>query len=140
MARNTRILREIVEVIFAFTLAFLIYQGLAIAFGTPVPMVSVASDSMVPRLHRGDLVVAIRPENLKVGDIIIYEANCPALPHEDIIHRIVRIENNTYVTKGDHNLVEDPCPVKPEQIKGKVVFAVPLLGWPRLGLNYLVGV
>ena len=135
-----KIVKEIVEIVGAFILAFLIYQGLGLAFGTSVPIVSIASDSMVPRLHRGDLAVAMKPENLKVGDIIIYSADCPYLPKEDIIHRIIEIKNDTFITKGDHNLVPDPCPVRKDQVKAKVVFAVPLLGWPRLILNYIVGI
>lgn len=140
MESQKNIFKEIAEVIFAFILAFILYQALGFALGTSVPIVSVASDSMVPRLHKGDLVVAMKPENLKVGDIIIYAANCPALPREDIIHRIVEIKNNTFITKGDNNLIEDPCPVHKNQIKGKVVFAIPLLGWPRLLLNYITGI
>lgn len=138
MVKRKSTFRDVAEMIGALILAFLFYQALAVAFGTPVPIVSVASDSMIPRLHKGDLVIAIKPENIKVGDIIIYEANCPALPHEDIIHRIVEINNGTYITKGDNNPIRDPCPVSPDEVKGKVLFAIPLLGWPRLGLNYLL--
>ncbi len=132
--------KDVLEIIGAFILALVIYHGLGIVMGTSVPIVSVASNSMVPRLHRGDLVVAVEPTDLKVGDIIIYRANCTYLPREDIIHRIVKIENNTYIIRGDNNPINDPCPVYYSQIKGKVLFAVPLLGWPRLGLNVLIGI
>ena len=130
---------DIVDIIVAFLAAYLFYQFLILISGTSVPVVSVASGSMVPRLYPGDIVIATKPENLKVGDIIIYHANCSALPKTNIIHRIIGFENEKIITKGDNNLVKDPCPVEKNQVKGKVVFAAPLLGWPKLILHKLTG-
>jgi len=130
--------KNLFEVIVAFIVAFLVYQGLAFAVGTSVPIVSVASESMLPTLHKGDLVFSVRPDNLGTDDIVIYHANCPQLPEEDVIHRVIEFPaTGMIITKGDNNLYEDPCMVEFEQVKGKVVFAVPLLGWPRLILGLL---
>lgn len=129
--------RDLIDFFAAIAAAFIFYKILTIATGSPVPIVSVASGSMIPNLYPGDLVFAIEPKNLSIGDIIIYQANCYALPKKDIIHRVVKFENGKIITKGDNNPVEDPCPVEKSQIKGKVIFAVPLLGWPRLLLSYI---
>ncbi|MEM7826990.1 MAG: signal peptidase I [Candidatus Aenigmatarchaeota archaeon] len=133
--------KDVIEVVVAFIIAFLVYQALVLATGTPVPVVSVASGSMIPKFYPGDLVISTAPKNLNVGDIIIYRARpgCfERIENEDIIHRIIRFENEKIITKGDNNPREDPCPVERAQVKAKVVFAVPLLGWPRLILNYLI--
>lgn len=149
--------REILEIVAAFGLAWLGYQALAYAAGTPLPVVSVVSDSMYHQqagfenwwetrkdfytdngitrseflqfsfrngLSRGDLLVVLnaRPE---IGDVIIYNRNGIS-----IVHRVVVIEKNFYVTKGDNNIAEDK-PIAQKEIQGKVVFAVPLLGYPR---------
>jgi len=154
-----KILKEIFEIAGAFLIAFLAYRGLAFAAGTPIPIVSIASGSMLTALHPGDLAVvtgvhkiepgvtgavvsdmSLEGYDINVGDIIIYHSDCePYIPEEDVIHRVVRIEDGKIITKGDNNKHEDPCPVDISQVKGKVVFAVPLLGWPRLALNYLIG-
>jgi signal peptidase I len=136
----SRLIKEIGELILAFLLAFITYRVLAFTLATPIPIVSVTSNSMIPTLHPGDFVIVISPNEIKKGDIIIYEARCAALPREDIIHRVIKINGTTLITKGDNNRtnpVPDPCPVSIDQVKGKVLIAVPLLGYPRLFLNYL---
>lgn len=132
-------IQDFMEIGIAFLVAFIVYQGLVFATGTQVPVVSVASDSMLPKLHKGDLVFAVKPDNLSVGDIIIYHANCVYMPNRDIIHRINSFRDGKIITKGDNNPGPDPCPVEYSQVKGKVVLGIPLLGWPRLGLSYLIG-
>lgn len=134
-----RVMQEFFELGIAFLIAFVIYQILIFVTGTGMPVVSVASSSMLPKLHPGDLVFAEKAANLEIGDIIIYKANCSLLPDKDIIHRIKSFENGKLITKGDNNFYKDPCPVDYSQVQGKVIFGVPLLGWPRLALNYLIG-
>jgi signal peptidase I len=56
-----------------------------------------------------------------------------------IVHRIIDKNEEGYVIKGDNNPAPDPGTVKKEQIIGKVLFAVPLLGYPRLAL-YAIGI
>lgn len=158
--------REAAEVVVAFVIAWLAYQGLAVLTGTPLPIVSVVSDSMyhtnhfddwwahsnsfyenikinetdframpVPNgLSRGDLLFVVRPDNLKVGDVIIYNR----LDGLTIVHRVIEINGNYVITKGDNNQVQDQT-VNISQIEGKMVFAIPILGYPRF-LLHLVGI
>lgn len=93
----------------------------------------VVSGSMEPVFYRGDVVVIektsflglqeVDSKNLKVGDIIIYQATW--FP-EPVIHRIITKGTDPngkayYVTKGDNNPGPDPVAVYPEQVLAKVV-------------------
>lgn len=75
--------------------------------------------------------------NLKIGDVVVYTIPGKADP---IIHRIIRIENNTVQTKGDANQgqLSFELDVRPEQIKGKAVFRIPLIGWVKVGFVELM--
>ena len=81
----------------------------------------VGSDSMVPALRTGDLLlVSQNVRNVKVGDIIIYDG-AGALEGSEIVHRVTEVNPDGYVTKGDANEVEDVLPVSMEQVKFKVI-------------------
>ncbi len=133
---SVKYLRDVLEIVFAFIIAWIFYQGLAFATGTSMPIVSVVSESMEPVLHRGDLVFVIKPNDLEVGDIVIYQKQGSQFT---IIHRIIEKKEDGYIIKGDNNPSPDAGIVKHQQINGKVLFAVPLLGYPRLAL-YAVGI
>ncbi|MEM7813920.1 MAG: signal peptidase I [Candidatus Aenigmatarchaeota archaeon] len=132
--RNHRMLDTALAILVIVAVAWLFYNGLAIALGTPMPMVSVVSGSMEPNLHVGDLMI-ISKGHYDVGDIAIYLHNGVT-----IIHRIVEVrEDGMYIFKGDHNPAPDPEPVPPERILGEARLALPLLGYPRLAL-YAIGI
>jgi len=60
---------------------------------------------MEPEIQRGDVLLAIGPNDLRVGDIVVYQ-----LPHVDIpiVHRIIKIKDNEYyLTQGDNNNIDD---------------------------------
>ena len=129
-------LEDVLEILLAFIVAWVFYQGLAFAAGTPMPIVSVVSESMEPVLHRGDLVFVIAPRDLQVNDVVIYQREGSAFT---IIHRIIEKKEDGYIIKGDNNPRPDSGTIAQNQINGKVLFAVPLLGYPRLAL-YAVGI
>lgn len=83
----------------------------------------VASGSMSDTINIKDLVIIkIGNDNLKVDDIVTYKNN------EDFItHRIVSINDNTIITKGDANNDSDR-PVDISNVLGKVVFVIPSFG------------
>jgi signal peptidase I len=93
----------------------------------------VVSGSMEPVFYRGDIVLVEKanflginefsPEDVKKGDIVIYNANWFPDP---VIHRVVGTgtsPNGTkyYVIKGDNNAVPDPAVVYPSQITARVI-------------------
>lgn len=96
------------------------------------PMI-VKSDSMAPTFRRGDLIVIreCSPDTLRVGDIITFHT---IINNEYALntHRIAEIrevgETRCYVTKGDHNAVEDIHIISDGDIVGRYVGKVPVLG------------
>ncbi|UTB33861.1 MAG: signal peptidase I [Methanobacterium sp. ERen5] len=115
----------------------------------------VVSGSMEPVFYRGDVVVIektdflgipeINKDDLKVGDIVIYQATWFPDP---VIHRIVETGTDVngtpyYVTKGDNNPVHDPEPVYHDQVMAKVVtlgntpFVIPKVGYITLWIRGL---
>ena len=111
-----------------------------------VPMItgsqtySVLTSSMAPKYAPGTFLV-VKPvpfEELKVGDIITYqiESGSPAV----ITHRITSVTAEqsgeiVFITKGDNNDVEDELPVREVQVKGKLFYAVPFVGFVANGLG-----
>jgi signal peptidase I, archaeal type len=95
------------------------------------PLAVVASWSMDPTLHIGDIVVVRKPIKYTLGDIVLYQNICSA-DQKIIVHRIVGIGDGTYVLKGDANPFEDACMPSERDIFGKVEVVVPYLGALRL--------
>ena len=71
---------------------------------TPYPMAAITSGSMWPVLNEGDLVFieGVKREEIKEGDIVVWRN-----PQGFTIHRVVRLDADTLVTKGDANFTED---------------------------------
>lgn len=106
----------------------------------------VSSGSMEPTIKAGDLAftVAASAKNLRENDIITFIS--PKDPKQTILHRINKIKNNRFETKGDNNSVRDIWMVTPELIRGKYLFSLPFLGHAAaffktpLGFSIIVGV
>ncbi|MCJ7817989.1 MAG: signal peptidase I [Candidatus Thorarchaeota archaeon] len=114
------------------------YGIFTVAMGTSNPLVVVESESMLPTLEVGHLLVlqARAPEQIQVGDIIVFDASYHTKP---IVHRIVEIQNVTgelhYFTQGDNNNLRDPMYRTYEDIIGVVVLAIPYIGHVTLFLH-----
>ena len=87
--------------------------------------------------NKGDIlfIIKAKPEKLKVGDVIIFNANY----RNPIIHRVITIENQngeyTFSTIGDNNngQLSIEKNIKEDQLVGKAVFKLaPYLGWIKL--------
>jgi len=81
--------------------------------------------------NKGDIIIVLGPKNVKVGDIIIFSGG-QANP---IIHRVINIDSQEkYTTKGDNNLGLLPFErgINPNQVVGKAILRVPLIGWVKL--------
>ncbi len=88
----------------------------------------------------GDMPVIRGSENYKVGDVIVYSVEGIGAP---IIHRIIKInEDGSYQTKGDNNDGQLPYEksVAAGQIKGKVIFIIPKIGYFKVLINRIFGV
>ena len=90
----------------------------------------VLTDSMNPAIPQGSLAITA-PMWLKkpvVGDIVFYEAEIGNNKYP-IIHRIIRIEDDTIYTKGDNRSFHDPWTTTWKNIVGVAIVAIPYLGW-----------
>ena len=83
----------------------------------------VLSGSMEPELSVGDLILVVEQDDYRVDDVVVFQDGRMA-----VTHRIVFISDDEVITRGDANNTNDE-PLAPEQIKGKVVLAIPLLGY-----------
>lgn len=108
----------------------------------------VMSGSMEPKIKVGSVVFVqkVKPETLKEGNIITFTSRED--PNISITHRLIATEEKegqtVFKTRGDANNSDDISETLPGQIKGKVVFSLPFLGylsvWIRkpLGFGLLV--
>lgn len=127
-------------VVLGIVMAFTVNYGMSFAMATEYPIVAVESNSMVPFFYRGDILVVqgTKPENLKVGDVIIYSVAGKGTP---IVHRILtKNGDGTFQTKGDANTGQLPWErsIDASQIKGKEIFILPLLGWVKVFITETV--
>jgi len=89
----------------------------------------VLSGSMEPALSVGDLLIVRAYDQYAAEDIVVYQSGSTP-----IVHRIVEINSETVITRGDANNTDDePFPVS--EIKGKVIAIVPLVGYVAWALK-----
>jgi signal peptidase I len=82
----------------------------------------VLSGSMDPALKVNDLVFIRETKDIKPGNVIVYERD-----GELIIHRVIIVDGDTVVTKGDANNAADE-PFDISRVKGKMVGYLPGIG------------
>jgi len=97
---------------------------------------------------KGDIMIVWGRFTPKVGDIIIFKPNSDSSAPRPIIHRIVKIENNTIQTKGDHNGEQlvysnnqfrtDETTIKQNQVIGKAILKIPYLGYLKIWMVELI--
>ncbi len=75
----------------------------------------ISSGSMENTLYTNDYIVVKKVNIYKAGDIITYQ-----LDNKTITHRIIRINNDQIITKGDANFNIDKG-ISKKQIIGKVI-------------------
>lgn len=84
--------------------------------------------------NKGDIMVLIKPTNIKIGDVVVFWS----ARKYPIIHRVIAEKDGIYQTKGDHNTQSiqnihlNEFNVKKEQLVGKAVFRIPLLGYIKI--------
>ena len=149
---------------------FLIYPALALILGTQLPLVAVISGSMEHDglnfeefwdekgewyetqgitkemfreydlkngFNKGDVIILYNPDDIEVGEVGVYASDLHQYP---IIHRVIKIDENGYIFKGDHNSDSDPYVIQNEQLLGKALFKVPMIGWIKIWFAELVGI
>ena len=131
----TKNIINILCVILFIILALVIYAKLSVTFSNDIHanyfgfrIFEVASGSMEPTLKINDvLLVKVNEQDLKQDDIIAYK-----LDDSIITHRIIMINDDSLIVKGDANNTVD-SPIKKDQVVGKVIKVFPHLGiWKRI--------
>lgn len=91
----------------------------------------ILSNSMEPEIMTGSLVYvkACNAESIEVQDIITFETSVKN--KNAATHRVVakNEETKTLITKGDHNEDVDTTAVRYDNVIGKVVKSIPVLGY-----------
>jgi len=82
--------------------------------------------------NKGDVIFVVGADNVEVGDVIIFNGGS----QYPLIHRIVET-GNYYATKGDNyktnfKQLDSEKKISENQIVGKALFRVPLIGWIKL--------
>jgi len=168
---SNSLLSWIVNVLLAFVLVkFVIFPGLGLVLQTTHPVVAVVSSSMEHDssfdewwtknnawyeangitkedfntyimkngFNKGDIIFLKSAKEIKIGDIIVFKGNSA----NPIIHRVVKITNNIYQTKGDNNKDSfaqlGETQITKNDVIGKALFEVPLLGWIKIWFTELI--
>ena len=154
----------IVDLILAFIIVkFVFFPLLSLIFASSLPLVVVESTSMLHvsnfdgfwsdygafyedvgiakeefsnfplknGFDKGDIMIIQGEKNYKTGEIIVFRIPGQSTP---IIHRIIKIEEGNYSTKGDHNpyQLSYEKEIQKSQVVGKAIGKIPYLGWLKL--------
>jgi signal peptidase I len=128
-------------------LSLLSYVSLALVWlffaptrlGGQATYIMINGNSMEPGYHFGDLAILRSTDDYSVGDVAAYrDAQLQSL----VIHRILSVNPDGYVFKGDHNYwVDEYHPARSEMI-GKVWIHLPKVGlffaWARTPINLAI--
>ncbi len=101
---------------------------------------NVATGSMIPVYNVGDILVSkeISPEEIQVGDDIVYKGEKNEFNGKVVTHRVIskREENGKYyfVTQGVANELADP-EISEEQVYGKIIYKTIILSFVSKIIN-----
>lgn len=82
----------------------------------------VLSGSMEPTIMTDELIIVKAEDRYAKEDVVVYQSGKML-----IVHRIVEIDGETVITRGDANNTDD-APIEMTQIKGKVIAHIPYVG------------
>lgn len=114
------------------------------ATALPIPgnykVYTVLSGSMEPSIGTGSVVIVKPQGEYRVGDIVTAASGDPKTP---VTHRITEIveenDQTAFITKGDANENSDMDARERESIIGKVLFSIPLVGYPMAWVRTPMG-
>ena len=102
---------------------------------------TILSGSMEPTIPVGSVVYSKavdNPETLEVGDIVVFYEGLGDIP---VVHRLVenRLSERELITQGDANNTEDLQPIPYQNVIGRVILHIPVLGRLLMLLGTLTG-
>lgn len=93
-----------------------------VQLGGSVSYVNVRGISMEPTLYTGDLMVMRRQDAYEVGQIVAFESD---MNGAIVVHRIVDVDGDRHLLKGDNNSFLDRFTPTVDEIIGAEVFTIP---------------
>ena len=106
----------------------------------------IISPSMVPNINVYDAVVTMRvpTEKIEMYDVITFLSKDIDTHGTPITHRVVGIVETEdgkigYRTKGDNNNAEDNALIMEDEVIGKVLFRIPMIGYVRTFITSRIG-
>jgi len=140
--RKKSVLRKIIGwLVYIGVIVAMVYYTpkiLTKALGTDSPIAAITSSSMWPALKKGDLVLvkAVQKDELEVKDIIVYRNE-----KGFTIHRIIEINGEKIITKGDANNISDVA-ITYKDVVGKTLswssgnpIRIPSMGYISIWVN-----
>lgn len=134
MNRNLKLIKKF---IYGLVLATLILvAGLTGISALNIPgnykLLVVKSGSMEPAIKTGSVVIVKPSSDYRKGDVVTFKD--PKFPKTTVTHRLYEIKDNqgkiSFLTKGDANHSPDTTEILQDQVLGKMLFAVPFVGYP----------
>ena len=117
--------RRIDTLLLLGALSFVLFFVMPAFFG--IRPVRVLSGSMKPEIVEGDMVYiqSCREEDVQTGDVIAFENGNGQM----VLHRVIRREEEGFITKGDANDREDFQLVSAEDLIGILAVRFPKGSW-----------
>ena len=109
-----KVLKKILNVIFIILIIILAGYFILRLTGR-LEIYNVKTGSMEDNIHVNDYILIYKKDDYEIGDIVTFKKD-----NYLVTHRIIREENNKFVTKGDANNTEDDA-ISLGQIVGKVI-------------------
>ena len=121
-----KFLKKFIDIVFIVIIAILSLYFILRLTGI-VNVYKVETGSMENSIHVNDYIFVWKTKNYTVKDVVTFE-------YEDtyVTHRIVKVDENNIVTKGDANNTEDD-PVSVDKVVGEVIYSGGLL---NIVINY----
>lgn len=136
LAAVGRILSMAAMLVALFAAAVLI----VVPFATGSHTYTVLTNSMAPKFPPGTFMV-MKPaafDTLQYGDVItfqLYSGRPDVETHRIVGFGATQDGEKTIITRGDNNGANDPEPVRAMQVKGKLFYAVPYVGFAANALG-----
>jgi len=122
--KTIKMMQKILTNILVVIAIFILISAATCVFLQLKPVV-VLSGSMEPTIETGSFaLIDKKDKDINAGDIIAYE-------HQgmQVLHRVIKITKDGYITKGDNNKSEDFYIVSLSSLIGTLKVTVPYLGY-----------
>ncbi len=126
------------DILFFVLFLFLVVYILSARTNLGYRFYIIRSNSMKPNAVAGDVAVikSLDQEEIQPGTIIAFWN--PSNEKQILIHRVIGLASNGFVTKGDANENRDAEPVRLDKVIGIYKYRIPLLGFFFEGLRSVI--